>query len=183
MVPAAGSLGARAFRADRISASLTILLISLPPCQVHPPRARPNATPFLLECAALMELEQTEKSLQDDSENFDFLDVLGRDMRRLRSALFSWLASVLCLSAGGSAEAQDAIKVGVLTIRSGPAKPIGDDILAGIETATKMYGPVLNRPVELVVEESLFNAQAAVTKATKLVQQNNVASIVGTSTI
>jgi hypothetical protein len=24
-----------------------------------------------------------------------------------------------------------------------------------------MYGPVLNRPVELIVEESLFNAQAA----------------------
>jgi branched-chain amino acid transport system substrate-binding protein len=104
-------------------------------------------------------------------------------MRGLRSALLGWLASVLCLSASGAAAAQDAIKVGVLTIRSGPAKPIGDDILAGIETATKMYGPVLNRPVELVVEESLFNAQAAVTKATKLVQQNKVAGILGTSTI
>jgi branched-chain amino acid transport system substrate-binding protein len=104
-------------------------------------------------------------------------------MRGLRSALFSWLASALCLSASGSAVAQEAIKVGVLTIRSGPAKPIGDDILAGIETATKMYGPVLNRRVELVVEESLFNAQAAVTKATKLIQQNKVAGILGTSTI
>ena len=104
-------------------------------------------------------------------------------MRGPRSALLGLLASVLCLSASGSAVAQDAIKVGVLTIRSGPAKPIGDDILAGIETATKMYGPVLNRPVELVVEESLFNAQAAVTKATKLVQQNKVAGILGTSTI
>jgi branched-chain amino acid transport system substrate-binding protein len=103
-------------------------------------------------------------------------------MRGLRSAVFG-LASVLCLNAGGSAIAQDAIKVGVLTIRSGPAKPIGDDILAGIETATKMFGPVLNRPVELVVEESLFNAQAAVTKATKLVQQNKVAGILGTSTV
>jgi branched-chain amino acid transport system substrate-binding protein len=104
-------------------------------------------------------------------------------MRGLRSALLGLLASVLCLSASGSAVAQETIKVGVLTIRSGPAKPIGDDILAGIETATKMYGPVLNRPVELVVEESLFNAQAAVTKATKLVQQNKVAGILGTSTI
>jgi hypothetical protein len=87
------------------------------------------------------------------------------------------------LSASGTAVAQDAIRVGVLTIRSGPAKPIGDDILAGIESATKMYGPVLNRPVELVVEESLFTAQGAVTKATKLVQQNKVAGILGTSTI
>jgi branched-chain amino acid transport system substrate-binding protein len=104
-------------------------------------------------------------------------------MRGLRSALLGCLASVLCLSGSGTAVAQDAIRVGVLTIRSGPAKPIGDDILAGIESATKMYGPVLNRPVELVVEESLFNAQAAVTKATKLVQQNKVAGILGTSTI
>jgi branched-chain amino acid transport system substrate-binding protein len=104
-------------------------------------------------------------------------------MRALRSAVFGCLAWVLCLSEGGSVIAQDAIKVGVLTIRSGPAKPIGDDILAGIETATKLFGPVLNRPVELVVEESLFNAQAAVTKATKLIQQNKVVGILGTSTV
>ena len=75
---------------------------------------------------------------------------------RERSAVFSSLALALGLVAGSSAGAQDAIKVGVLTIRSGPAKPIGDDILAGIETATKMQGPVLGRSIELVVEESLF---------------------------
>jgi ABC-type branched-subunit amino acid transport system substrate-binding protein len=71
----------------------------------------------------------------------------------------------------------------VLTVRSGPAKPIGDDILAGIETASKMYGPVLGRQVELVVEDSQFNPQQAVTKATKLVQQSQVSAILGTSTI
>lgn len=100
-----------------------------------------------------------------------------------RSALFSLFALAVCLDALGLAGAQEAIKIGVLTVRSGPAKPIGDDILAGIETATKMHGPVLGRPIELAVEESLFNAQAAVTKATKLVQQNNVAGILGTSTV
>ena len=79
--------------------------------------------------------------------------------------------------------AQQSIKIGVLTIRSGPATPVGDDIIAGIETATRMYGPVLGRPIELVVEESQWNAQQAVTKATKLVQQNRVAAILGTSTV
>ena len=101
----------------------------------------------------------------------------------LRSALFVCIASLLCLGTSSLGTAQDAIRVGVLTIRSGPAKPIGDDILAGIETATKMYGPVLGRAIDLVIEESLFNAQNAVTKATKLVQQNSVAGILGTSTI
>jgi branched-chain amino acid transport system substrate-binding protein len=100
-----------------------------------------------------------------------------------RQALLSCFAFVLCLGGAPSTGAQEPVKIGVLTVRSGPAKPIGDDILAGIETATKMHGPALGRPIELVVEESLFNAQAAVTKATKLVQQNNVAGIVGTSTI
>jgi len=104
-------------------------------------------------------------------------------MRGLWSVLLGWFALVLYLGTDSLAIAQDAIKIGVLTIRSGPAKPIGDDILAGIETATKMHGPVLSRPVELVIEDSLFNAQTAVTKATKLVQQNNVAGILGTSTI
>lgn len=104
-------------------------------------------------------------------------------MKTLRSALYSLLALPLLLGASGPADAQNTIKIGVLTVRSGPAKPIGDDILAGIETATKIYGPVLGRQVELVVEESQFNPQQAVTKATKLVQQNQVAGILGTSTI
>lgn len=104
-------------------------------------------------------------------------------MKELRATLFSLLALILLLGANVGAHAQDAIKIGVLTIRSGPAKPIGDDILAGIETAAKMYGPVLGRPVELVIEDSLFNPQQAVTKATKLVQQNQVSGILGTSTI
>ena len=77
----------------------------------------------------------------------------------------------------------NSIKIGVLTIRSGPATPVGDDIIAGIETATRMYGPLLGRPVELIVEESQWNAQLAVTKATKLVQQNRVVAILGTSTV
>ena len=77
----------------------------------------------------------------------------------------------------------NSIKIGVLTVRTGPATPIGDDIVAGIETAVRMYGTVLGRPVELVVEDSLFNPQNSVTKATKLVQHNQVSGILGTSSI
>lgn len=90
---------------------------------------------------------------------------------------------VLLGAASPLAWAQETVKIGVLTIRSGPATPVGDDILAGIQTATKMYGPILGRSAELVVEDSLWNPQQTVTKATKLVQQNRVAAILGTSTI
>ena len=74
-------------------------------------------------------------------------------MRALRSVFVGWLAAAVCLGACDAGLAQDGVRIGVLTIRSGPAKPIGDDILAGIETATRMHGPVLGQPVELVVEE------------------------------
>ena len=88
-----------------------------------------------------------------------------------------------CMAYAPQAQAQEAVKVGVLTIRSGSGAPVGDDILTGIQTATKMFGPVNGRPVELIIEESQWNAQQAVTKATKLVQQNKVAAILGTSTV
>ncbi len=94
-------------------------------------------------------------------------------------ALTVGLGGAVAFEAG----AQEPIKVGVLTIRSGPATPIGDDILAGIQTATKMQGTLLGRPVELVVEDSQWNPQQSVTKATKLVQQNRVVAIMGTSTL
>ena len=105
-------------------------------------------------------------------------------MEASRFARLVLLALVAAAFHTAPAAAQaNSINIGVLTIRSGPGTPVGDDIIAGIETATKMYGPVLGRPVELIIEESQWNAQQAVTKATKLVQQNRVAAILGTSTV
>ena len=98
------------------------------------------------------------------------------------------VAMVLMLLIGGiqQAGAQQAgqtLKIGVLTFRSGPLAPIGEEIYTGTQTAVSMYGPVLGRAVELVVEDSLANAQMAVTKATKLVEQQQVVAILGTSTV
>ena len=106
-------------------------------------------------------------------------------MRRiggLRVLAAAVLAGV-SMTMSGAIAGPDPIRIGVLTVRSGPSKPIGDDILAGIETVVRQRGKLLGRPIELVVEESLFNAQTAVTKATKLVQQDNGAAILGTSTV
>jgi hypothetical protein len=68
--------------------------------------------------------------------------------RSVPLVLLTLLASAFSIT---QASAQESIKIGVLTIRSGPATPVGDDILAGIETATKMNGPLLGRSVELIV--------------------------------
>jgi branched-chain amino acid transport system substrate-binding protein len=104
-------------------------------------------------------------------------------MRASRLILSALAASALLSIHNAPSSAQEPIRIGVLTIRSGPATPVGDDILAGIETATKAQGQLLGRPIELIVEESQWNAQQAVTKATKLVQQNRVVAILGTSTV
>jgi len=104
-------------------------------------------------------------------------------MRTSRFVVPIMLVFALFQGANRTSAADESIKIGVLTVRSGPASPIGDDILAGIETATKVQGQVLGRRIELIVEDSLFNAQQAVTKATKLVQQGRVAAILGTSTV
>src|SRR6266508_4520411 len=99
---------------------------------------------------------------------------------RARSLALPLALAVVVITLAGAAAAQESIKVGVLTIRSGPGAPVGDDILSGIQTATRMQGALLGRPIELIVEDSLWNPQQAVTKATKLVQQNRVVAILGT---
>jgi len=105
-------------------------------------------------------------------------------MKRLQQVSFALCVVALSTGFTTSAVAQgNNIKIGVLTVRTGPASPIGDDIVAGIQTATQMYGSVLGRQVELVIEDSLFNPQNSVTKATKLVQSNQVSAILGTSSI
>ena len=103
-----------------------------------------------------------------------------------RGLCASLLVSFVSISAvfGEAAHAQsEPIKIGVLTIRSGPASPIGKEILTGIQTAIELQGKIDGRSVELIVEDSLFNPQVAVTKATKLVQRDEVVAILGTSTI
>ncbi len=96
--------------------------------------------------------------------------------------LLLMLTLIVSLSVPALAD-DGAIKVGVLTARSGAGAPVGKEIYTGIQTAIKMYGPVLGRPVELVVEDSQWNSEQAVTKATKLVQQSHVVAILGLSTV
>ena len=85
----------------------------------------------------------------------------------LRMAAVVWVtAGMLLFAFEQPVFAAQPIKVGVLTFLSGKLKPIGDEIVTGIQTAVKMQGPVLGRPIELVLEDSLVNAQVAVTKGT-----------------
>ena len=76
-----------------------------------------------------------------------------------------------------------SVDIGVLTARSGPGAPVGEEIYTGIQAAIAIYGPVLGKQIRLIVEDSAWNSELAVTKATKLVQQDHVVAILGTSTV
>ncbi len=86
-------------------------------------------------------------------------------------------AVALALGAPGlSAQAQDAIKVGVLLPLSGNFAPNGQQTLTGIKMYLDEIGnAAAGHKLELLVEDSQGKPDVAVTKARKLVERDGVA--------
>jgi branched-chain amino acid transport system substrate-binding protein len=100
------------------------------------------------------------------------------------SALPRFGASVaMALALATSADAADAIKVGVVTPLSGAYAPIGKQVRWGAELAVKEInaaGGVKGRPFELLFEDEEANPPVAVRKSEKLLQQDKVDLLTGT---
>lgn len=75
----------------------------------------------------------------------------------------------------------EPLKIGVLAVLSGPFGSIGAAMVEGIELVLEQHGPVQGRELEVIVEDSKLDAAETLTKATKLVEQDNVDIIVGVS--
>jgi branched-chain amino acid transport system substrate-binding protein len=81
------------------------------------------------------------------------------------------------------AQAQEPIKIGVVTPLSGTYAPIGQQVRWGLELATKEVneqGGVLGRQVRLLFEDSEANPAVATQKAEKLFQVEQVDFLTGT---
>jgi branched-chain amino acid transport system substrate-binding protein len=109
------------------------------------------------------------------------------DDRRTTSGVFGWIhicsALVLAMSCG-IASAQSTIKVGFFGPLTGPAAGLGLDAKKGAEFATKQInaaGGINGKKVELVMYDDRGNRTEAVSVVRKLVQQDNVAAIIGGS--
>ncbi len=90
--------------------------------------------------------------------------------------------AALGIGAGG-AQAEDAIKIGVVTPLSGTYAPIGQQVRWGLELATKeanAAGGILGRKIELLFEDSEANPAVATQKAEKLFQVEKVDFLTGT---
>lgn len=99
----------------------------------------------------------------------------------IRKALFLGTAGVIFCAA--AAQAQEPIKIGVVTPLSGTYAGIGQQVRWGLELATKEVndsGGILGRKVQLLFEDEEANPAVATQKAEKLFQVEKVDFLTGT---
>jgi branched-chain amino acid transport system substrate-binding protein len=105
--------------------------------------------------------------------------------RRSRHAVFALLVLVAALVAAGASQARssaDTIKIGSITILTGPSAQIGVETERGAQFMVDYLnrrGSTLGKKLELVSTDDANNPQLAVQDAAKLIQQDHVAAIVG----
>ncbi len=88
------------------------------------------------------------------------------------------------LAVGGTATAQDTIKIGVITDETGRAAFYAKPVTQGVELAAKEInaaGGVLGKKIELVIEDDSAKPDVSATKARKLVDAGVVAIISNSS--
>jgi branched-chain amino acid transport system substrate-binding protein len=93
------------------------------------------------------------------------------------------LTGALTIALVSAANAQSAIKIGVVTPLSGTYAPIGKQVRWGAELAVKQInaaGGVMGHKLELLFEDEEANPPVAVRKAEKLLQQDKVDLLTGT---
>jgi len=90
------------------------------------------------------------------------------------------LATASLLALGAAAQAQEKLKIGLLTTLSGPAAALGIQQRNGFELALKDLGNKLGgRDVELIVQDDELKPDVAVSKAKAMVERDKVDFVVG----
>src|SRR3569832_147671 len=90
------------------------------------------------------------------------------------------IATVSALALTSAAQAQEKLKIGLLTTLSGPAAALGIQQRNGFELALKTMGNKLGgRDVELIVQDDELKPDVAVSKAKAMVERDKVDFVVG----
>jgi branched-chain amino acid transport system substrate-binding protein len=98
-------------------------------------------------------------------------------MTRLHTIVAAAAASALALT---PAQAQDKLKVGVLTTLSGPPAVLGGQLRNGFQLAVKTLGNKLGgRDVEVIVQDDELKPDVAVSKVKAFVERDKVDFVVG----
>ena len=105
--------------------------------------------------------------------------------RRSRHVVLVLLAAAVALVTAGASQARhdaDTIKIGSITILTGPSAQIGVETARGAQFMVdyvNKHGGVLGQKLELVSTDDANNPQLAVQDAAQLIQQDHVAAILG----
>lgn len=96
------------------------------------------------------------------------------------SKLFVTVAAAALMGIAAQAQAQEKLKVGIITTLSGPPAVLGQQLRNGFQLAVKNLGGKLGgREVELIVQDDELKPDVAVSKAKALVDRDKVDFVVG----
>ena len=96
------------------------------------------------------------------------------------SKLLGTVAAVALMGIASSAQAQEKLKIGIVTTLSGPAAVLGQQLRNGFQLAVKDNGGKLGgREVELFVQDDELKPDVAVSKAKALIDRDKVDFVVG----
>lgn len=98
----------------------------------------------------------------------------------MRKAYMAAVAACALIAAGGSGQAQEKLKIGVLATLSGALTSGGEDGVRGAQVALKQRGgKIAGREVEFIIAATDASPDSALRAARKLVEQDKVQLILG----
>ncbi|SFD41073.1 ABC-type branched-chain amino acid transport system, substrate-binding protein [Bosea sp. CRIB-10] len=98
----------------------------------------------------------------------------------MRKALMAAVAACALIAAGGTGQAQEKLKIGVLATLSGALTSGGEDGVRGAQIALKQRGgKIAGREVEFIIAATDASPDSALRAARKLVEQDKVQLILG----
>ncbi|PZU84178.1 MAG: ABC transporter substrate-binding protein [Chelatococcus sp.] len=98
----------------------------------------------------------------------------------MRKAFMAAVAACALMAAGGTGQAQEKLKIGVLATLSGALTSGGEDGVRGAQIALKQRGgKIAGREVEFIIAATDASPDSALRAARKLVEQDKVQVILG----
>lgn len=103
----------------------------------------------------------------------------------MKKALILIIGLCIVFSVGGMVQAEEPIKIGVVTSMSGFLEYYGTmqtrGLALGIEYATGGSNSVLGRPIEIIIEDSMGDPGTGVQRARELIERHNVDFLQGSA--
>ncbi len=97
-----------------------------------------------------------------------------------KASLLTTAFAAFALTAASGASAQEPLKIGLVSVLSGPQATLGQQVRDGFQLAIKdLGGKIAGRPVEVIVVDDELKPDVAVAKVRTLLERDKVDFVVG----